>query len=101
MSNRESIINKPIIISDTFVGYSDLLRHIRHRISIAQSRAIYAANEELLRMYWDIGELLEKSQIVYNWSLDKGLSDYELGQALPTDYRSSLPTIEENELTSK
>lgn len=86
MSNRESIINKPIIISDTFVGYSDLLRHIRHRISIAQSRAIYAANEELLRMYWDIGELLEKSQISDGWG-KKTL------QRLSEDLKNEYPDI--------
>ena len=33
------------------------------------------------------------------WDIQKpiGISDYELGQALPKDYRGSLPTIEEIE----
>ena len=38
--------------------YSQLLRQVKQRVSQAQQRAIYAANEELLRMYWDIGEML-------------------------------------------
>lgn len=31
--------------------YSQLLRQVKQRVSQAQQRAIYAANEELLRMY--------------------------------------------------
>ena len=42
-------------ISDNFRGYAALLRKIKQRVLIAQQRAIYAANEEMLRMYWDIG----------------------------------------------
>ena len=43
-------------MSDNFRGYATLLRKIKQRVLIAQQRAIYAANEEMLRMYWDIGE---------------------------------------------
>jgi hypothetical protein len=39
-----------------------LLRKIKQRVLVAQQRAIYAANEEMLRMYWDIGEMLQQSQ---------------------------------------
>ena len=42
-------------MSDSFRGYAALLRKIKQRVLIAQQRAIYAANEEMLRMYWDIG----------------------------------------------
>ena len=38
-----------------FQGYPSLLRQIKHRVSFAQQKAMYAANEELLRMNWDIG----------------------------------------------
>ena len=34
---------------------------------IAQQRAIYAANEEMLRMYWDIGGMLQQSQNAEGW----------------------------------
>ena len=40
-------------MSDNFRGYAALLRKIKQRVLIAQQRAIYAANEEMLRMYWD------------------------------------------------
>ena len=33
-----------------FQGYPSLLRQIKHRVSFAQQKAMYAANEELLRM---------------------------------------------------
>ena len=49
-------------MSDNFRGYAALLRKIKQRVLIAQQRAIYAANEEMLRMYWDIGGMLQQSQ---------------------------------------
>ena len=45
-----------------FVVMCGLLRKIKQRVLVAQQRAIYAANEEMLRMYWDIGEMLQQSQ---------------------------------------
>lgn len=50
-----------------FRGYAALLRQIRERVLLAQQRAIYAANEELLRMYWDIGGMLKQSQETDGW----------------------------------
>jgi hypothetical protein len=38
--------------------YPALLRQVKQRVLLAQQRAIFAANEELLRMYWDLGQLL-------------------------------------------
>ena len=40
---------------------------IKQRVLIAQQRAIYAANEEMLRMYWDIGGMLQQSQEADGW----------------------------------
>ena len=50
-----------------FQGYPSLLKQIKHRVSFAQQKAMYAANEELLRMNWDIGEMLTKSQEADGW----------------------------------
>ena len=50
-----------------FQGYPSLLRQIKHRVSFAQQKAMYAANEELLCMNWDIGEMLTKSQEADGW----------------------------------
>lgn len=50
-----------------FQGYPSLLRQIKHRVSFAQQKAMYAANEELLHMNWDIGEMLTKSQETDGW----------------------------------
>lgn len=47
--------------------YPHLLRQVKQRVSQAQQRAIYAANEELLRMYWDIGEMLASAQELEGW----------------------------------
>ena len=54
-------------MSDNFRGYAALLRKVKQRVQIAQQRAIYAANEEMLRMYWDIGGMLQQSQGTDGW----------------------------------
>lgn len=50
-----------------FRGYAALLRKIKQRVLTAQQRVIYAANEEMLRMYWDVGEMLQQSQDADGW----------------------------------
>ena len=54
-------------LTDNFRGYAALLRKIKQRVLIAQLRVIYAANEEMLRMYWDVGEMLQQSQDADGW----------------------------------
>jgi len=54
-------------LTDNFRGYAALLRKIKQRVLIAQQRAVYAANEETLRMYWDVGEMLQQSQDADGW----------------------------------
>ena len=41
-------------VENSILNYSTLLRQVKQRVALAQQRAIYAANEELLRMYWDL-----------------------------------------------
>lgn len=53
--------------ADVFCNYAALLRQIKQRVLFAQQRAIYAANEEMLRMYWDIGRMLQQSQQTDGW----------------------------------
>lgn len=66
--------------------YNTLLRHIKQRVAQAQQRAIYSANEEMLRMYWDIGEMLTKSQLADGWG-QKTL------ERLSVDLKNEFPTI--------
>lgn len=54
-------------LTDNFRGYAALLRKIKQRVLIAQQQVIYAANEEMLRMYWDVGEMLQQSQDADGW----------------------------------
>ena len=73
-------------LSDSFRGYAKLLRQIKQRVLLAQQRAIYAANEEMLRMYWDIGEMLQQSQDADGWG-KKTL------QRLAVDLKNDYPEI--------
>ena len=49
-------------IENNIGNYSILLRQVKQRVALAQQRAIFAANEELLRMYWDLGHIMYKAQ---------------------------------------
>lgn len=71
---------------NAFRGYALLLRQIKQRVSLAQQRAIYAANEEMLRMYWDIGGMLQQSQQADGWG-KKTL------QRLSVDLKNDYPEI--------
>ena len=66
--------------------YNTLLRHIKQRVAQAQQRAIYSANEEMLRMYWDIGEMLTNSQLADGWG-QKTL------ERLSVDLKNEFPAI--------
>lgn len=55
------------IIQNNAFDYAALLKQVKIRVALAQKKAIYAANEELLSMYWDIGKLLSESQIQIGW----------------------------------
>ena len=47
--------------------YIRLLSQVKQRVRIAQQRAIYSANDEMLRMYWDVGHLLSDAQKQIGW----------------------------------
>ena len=47
--------------------YTQLLNQIKQRVQLAQKKAIFSANAELLRMYWDIGGMLFLKQKEAGW----------------------------------
>jgi hypothetical protein len=49
------------------LGYAELLSDIKQRVRHAQTRAVLAVNAELIRLYWDIGALIDKRQKQEGW----------------------------------
>jgi predicted nuclease of restriction endonuclease-like (RecB) superfamily len=47
--------------------FPKLLKEIKARIQQAQTQAVLAANAELVRLYWDIGKLIEVRQQQEGW----------------------------------
>lgn len=47
--------------------YASLLQAIKQRINEAQTRAFLSVNAELVRLYWDIGRLIEQRQQQEGW----------------------------------
>ena len=48
-------------------GYAELLEDIKARIRAAQVKAALAANRELIRLYWDIGQQIVQRQREQGW----------------------------------
>lgn len=44
-----------------------LLAQVKERIQIAQTRAVFTANSELVHLYWDIGRIIAKRQLQEGW----------------------------------
>jgi predicted nuclease of restriction endonuclease-like (RecB) superfamily len=64
--------------------YADLLAEVKNRIQTAQTRAVLAVNAELIRLYWQIGNLLLIRQADEGWGaavIPRLARD--LGNALP------------------
>lgn len=64
-------------------NYATLLKQVKARVALAQKKAIYAANEEMLTLYWDIGKLLSESQQQIGWG-NNALE--QLSKDLKNDY---------------
>ena len=47
--------------------YPVLLADIKQRIGQAQTRAVLAVNAELIRLYWEIGQMLDARQKIEGW----------------------------------
>lgn len=48
-------------------NYASLLKEIKGRIQQAQTRAVLSVNAELVRLYWDIGRLIDLRQREEGW----------------------------------
>ena len=60
---QETSMNQPAPLA----RYPALLADIKQRIGQAQTRAVLALNAELIRLYWEIGQMLDCRQKVEGW----------------------------------
>jgi predicted nuclease of restriction endonuclease-like (RecB) superfamily len=49
------------------INYASLLTDIKQRVRRAQTRAVLAVNAELIRLYWEIGALIDSRQKTEGW----------------------------------
>jgi predicted nuclease of restriction endonuclease-like (RecB) superfamily len=66
--------------------YTRLLKDIKDRIQRAQTRAMLAVNAELVRLYWDIGRLIDQRQKQEGWGAG-------VIPRLARDLRNELPEV--------
>lgn len=69
-----------------FSEYTQLLAKIKQRGLLAQQKAIFSASAEMLRMYWDIGELLYHKQKEAGWGT-------KFLERISLDLRNDFPEI--------
>ncbi len=78
--------------------YASLFGDIKQRIRQSQTRAMLAVNAELIRLYWDIGRLIDERQTAEGWGVgvikklaldlknempdEKGFSERNIGRML-------------------
>lgn len=55
--------NKALVRSD----FTALLTDVKSRIQAAQTRAVRSVNAELVRLYWDIGQIIDERQNREGW----------------------------------
>lgn len=60
---QETSMNQPAPLA----RYPALLADIKQRIGQAQTRAVLAVNAELIRLYWEIGQMLDVRQKAEGW----------------------------------
>jgi hypothetical protein len=54
-------------LSPAPAGYVQLLRDIKARIQQSRTRAIFSLNAEMIRLYWDIGRMIDDRQRQEGW----------------------------------
>jgi predicted nuclease of restriction endonuclease-like (RecB) superfamily len=64
--------------------YASLFGDIKQRIRQSQTRAMLAVNAELIRLYWDIGRLIDERQGAEGWG-------FQVIPKLSLDIRNELP----------
>ena len=68
------------------INYAELLTDIKQRIRSAQTRAMLSVNAELIRLYWETGQMLDARQKIEGWGAG-------VIPRLARDIRNDLPEI--------
>lgn len=66
--------------------YTDLLTSVKQRIRQGQTRAVMAANAELIALYWDVGRMIHERQQLEGWGAG-------VIPRLALDIRNELPEV--------
>jgi hypothetical protein len=53
--------------SPATAGYALLLKQIKARIQQSRTRAIFSLNAEMIRLYWNIGRMIDERQQREGW----------------------------------
>ena len=77
---------KPISLSQAPAGYSDWLSELKTKIHSAQQRATLAVNQELVLLYWQIGQEILTRQAELGWGA-------KVVERLAHDLRTAFPDM--------
>ncbi len=68
-------------------GYKELLKEIKDRVKSSQIKAAIAVNQELIKLYWEIGRSVQKKQEKEGWGT-------QVIEYLAKDLQNSFPGIQ-------
>lgn len=80
------MVSRPTSLSQTPAGYSDWLSELKTKIHSAQQRASLAVNQELVLLYWQIGQDILIRQAQQGWGA-------KVIERLSHDLRSAFPNM--------
>lgn len=84
--NSSSLVKSKTRTSSTLSikEYAHILQELKHKVAQAQTKAILAANQELLKLYWEVGQTIVQQQEKNGWgaSTIEKLAD-DLQKAFP------------------
>lgn len=67
MKKKKTITTKKDITRIQTEAYTRFLTDIKKQVEIAQAKAIFAANKELIKLYWAIGRMIVEKQEESGW----------------------------------
>ena len=78
--------DEPVQLSPVPEGYADWLADLKGRIHTAQQRATLAVNQELVLLYWQIGQDILARQSAQGWGA-------KVIERLSQDLRTAFPEM--------
>ena len=87
MSKKKRLPGKLPTETSLPVGYYEMLKNLKKRIQTAQLKAALSVNQELIKLYWEIGKDIVDRQKSYGWGS-------KIIERISQDLQNEFPEVE-------